>query len=192
MLERIILSCFLVLFIVLSLGACQQTTNSVETQLGRSNPNSSPISQSSIGDDQGSPLFEDPYDQTLPKSESTPFVVPTPEQDTGVVTGQLSYSGTDDPVMNNTLYLGFKIYLTPGPDYTYGFTQHGSPRVTTDDEGRFAIGGITPGAYIVLLWSLSGTSMAHYPESSQELEINVEAGKVLDLGRIEVIPFTDK
>jgi hypothetical protein len=176
MLERINLSSFLVLFIVLSLGACKQKTSSVETQPGRSNPNSSPISQSSIGNDQG----------------TTPFVIPTPELDTGVVTGQLSYSGTDDPVMNNTLYLGFKIYLTPGPDYTYGFTQHGSPRVTTDDEGRFAIGGIIPGTYIVLLWSLSGTSMAHYPESNQELEINVEAGKLLDLGRIEVNPLNNK
>lgn len=192
MLERIDLSCFLVLFIVLSLGACQQTTSSVETQLGRSNPNSSPISQSSIGDDQGTKLFEDPHGQTLPKSESTPFVVPTPDQASGVVTGQLFYSGTDEPVMNNTLYLGFKIYLTPGPDYTYGFTQHGSPRVTTDDKGRFAIGGIPPGKYIVLLWSLSGTSMAHYPESNQELEINVEAGKLLDLGRIEVNPLYNK
>lgn len=189
MLKRTILSRTLVLFIVLSLGACQQTTSSVKTQLGKSNSNSSPTSQSSLGDVQGTELFEDPYDRTLPKSESTPFVVPTPEHDTGVVTGYLSYSGTDDPVRNNTLYLGFKIYLTPGPDYAYGFTQHGSPRVSTDDEGRFAFGGINPGTYIVLLWSLSGTSAAHYPESNQELEINVEAGKVLDLGSIEVDPL---
>ncbi len=116
-------------------------------------------------------------------------VVPTPGKDTGVVTGRLIFTGTDKPVQENMVYLGFKIYLTPGPDYTFGLTQNNSPHVATDPNGRFILGDVPPGTYFVVLWSLSGASLATLPGKTESLEITVKPGEVLDLGTLEVNPI---
>lgn len=117
----------------------------------------------------------------------TPFTVPTPGSDTGVVTGILTDAETGEPLGFQTVYLGFKIYLTPGPGYTYGLQEMSSPHTLTTLEGEFAIGDVPPGEYIIMIFTPFGTSVVMQPNTDRELEIVVEAGELVDIGTMEVV-----
>jgi len=129
--------------------------------------------------------YPGPSQDNAPVSTSTLVVVPTADKDTGVVTGQISFTGTDKPASLQTVYLGYKMLLTPGPDYTIGMTQQGSPHSVTDRQGSFAIGDVPPGNYLILIWSPMGASPVIDSNTGKEMEIVVKAGEVLDIGQVQ-------
>ncbi len=108
----------------------------------------------------------------------TPFTIPEPGADTGVVTGVLVDVETGEPMEYQTVYLGFKIYLTPGPGYSYGLQENTSPHSLTTPEGEFAIGNVPPGEYIIMIFTPFGASVVMQPNSDRELEVIVVAGEV--------------
>jgi len=117
----------------------------------------------------------------------TPFTVPEPGSDTGVVTGILVDVETGEPMAYQSVYLGFKIYLTPGPGYSYGLQEVTSPHSLTTPEGEFAIGDVLPGEYIVMIFTPFGASVVMQPNSDRELEVVVAAGELVDLGTLEAL-----
>jgi hypothetical protein len=116
---------------------------------------------------------------------AAPFVLPEPNAETGVVTGVLYNVNTGEPLAFQTLYLATKIMLTPGPGYTYGITEKASPHTTTGADGRFAMGNVKPGRYIVMIFTPHKSSVVMQPNTDLELEVVVEAGGTLDLGDIK-------
>lgn len=124
--------------------------------------------------------------------EATPFTVPQPGADTGVVTGRILDQESGVALGNLEVYLGYKNILTPEPGapageaYTYEIQRNSSPHVFTDDQGRFAIGNVPPGEYILIVFTPDSISVAFEQNSDRELAVVVEAGKVLDMGDVPV------
>lgn len=117
----------------------------------------------------------------------TPFTVPEPGDDTGVVTGVLIDIETGEPLAFQSVYLGFKIYLTPGPGYSYGLQEFSSPHTITTPDGEFAIGNVPPGEYLLIVFTPFGISVVMQPNSDRELDVVVSAGEVVDLGTMEAL-----
>ena len=119
-----------------------------------------------------------------------PFIVPEPSAGTGVVVGQMIDSNTGEPMKFVYMYLGKRIYLTPGPGYTYALQEKSSPHTQTDENGRFAIGDVPPGSYLLMIFTPHNASVVMEPNTDREKEIVVEAGKTLELGEVEALPPT--
>lgn len=117
-----------------------------------------------------------------------PFFVPEPSTGTGVVVGQMIDSNTSEPMKFVYMYLGKKIYLTPGPGYTYGLQEKSSPHAQTDENGRFAIGDVPPGSYLLMIFTPHSASVVMEPNTDREKDIVVEAGKTVDLGEVDAVP----
>lgn len=117
-----------------------------------------------------------------------PYEVPEVAADKGVVIGRLVDINTDEPLAYQKVYLGFKIPLTPGPGVNYGLQELSSPQTITDEQGRFAIGDIEPGSYIVIAFHPAAISVVLMPNSDLELDVVVSAGQFQDLGDLAVEP----
>lgn len=113
------------------------------------------------------------------------YVVPEPTGSTGVVIGKLLDVNTGDPLPYHTVYLGVKIPLTPGPGFTYGLQEMSSPHTMTDEEGRFALGEVEPGVYILMIFHPEAATVVMEPNSDRELDISVVAGQIVDLEEVE-------
>ena len=124
-------------------------------------------------------------------ANSTPqvtYAVPEVTQDNGVVIGQLLDTNTGEPLAFQSVYLGVKIPLTPGPAYNYAIQEQSSPHTVSDAEGRFAMGDVKPGSYILMIYHPSSATVIMEPNSDRELEVIVTAGELLDLGPVKGIP----
>ncbi len=126
-----------------------------------------------------------------PTPEVQPTVIklgppPTPGTDTGVVIGQLTNQETGEPIAHHVVYLGERIFLTPAPDYLYGIHENSSPHMKTDGDGRFALGDVLPGRYVIFAWTPFNAAVVIDPSTGLELEIEVFAGQTLDIGSLEV------
>jgi hypothetical protein len=138
-----------------------------------------------------------PYVQPYPMPEETPivspdepFVIPLPNAETGVVTGTLINQDTGLPLANQSVYLGEKILITPGPGYSVGVQENSSPHTMTNSMGQFAIAGIEPRSYLLMVWTPFAASIVVDPQTGLDFEVNVEAGVTLDLGEIRATdPF---
>jgi hypothetical protein len=120
-------------------------------------------------------------------STATPIVVPTAGKDTGVVTGILINTETGEPMAFQSVYLGIRVYLTPGPGYTYALQEASSPHALTAEDGEFAIGDVPPGDYILMIFTPFGASVVMQPNTDRELDVKVAAGQVVDVGTLEAV-----
>jgi hypothetical protein len=118
----------------------------------------------------------------VPHYISTPFTIPTPGDETGVVIGRLVNIDTNEYLSGQSVYLGQKIFHTPGPSYTLGVQEMSSPHTISDPEGRFAIGDIEPGVYVVMIWTPFTSYIVTDENTNMELEVTVNPSETLDLG----------
>lgn len=137
--------------------------------------------------DRINPEYPDPV-ATTPPPTSVPVVVPTPGAETGVVTGQLLSLDSKEPLQQQSIYLGQMVFLTPGPGYTLHIQEKSSPHSITDNEGRFAIGDVPPGSYVLFVWTPFNASTLTDEKSGQPREIKVQAGQTIDIGQKYVNP----
>lgn len=201
---------YVIIFVILGtivLSACRQAGDSPptptqavqeEVQANTAEPQSTseaqvqPTSQDSTSYP-APPTYIPATPRTYPSPEggtiitATPFTVPTPGSDTGVVTGKLVNVENGEPMAFQTIYLGHKIYLTPGPGYTYGLQENSSPHTNTTPDGEFAIGEVPPGEYILMIFTPFGASVVMQPNSDRELDVVIVAGKVVDLGTMDAV-----
>jgi hypothetical protein len=197
---------FVVVCLAFTLAACSASTQEIpapSTTQGRleSTDTSAPSETITVPQAEESPYpsptarevpIASPQSYPQPNSSSqTPqvdYIVPEPSDDKGVVLGQLINSYTDMPLPFQSVYLGKKIPLTPGPGYSYTLQERSSPHTVTNEDGKFALGDVAPGTYIIMIFHPFATSVIMEPNSDRELEIVVSAGKVLDLGEIKGLP----
>ena len=122
----------------------------------------------------------------LVTTEEGPFVIPTPTDDTGVVTGQLLNKEDQKPLVN-ALYLADII-----PAEQEGFapiislSENSSSLAKQDIDGRFYFEGITPGSYALALWGPLSSIIITESDSETYLVFEVQAGKTVDLGIIYI------
>ena len=182
-------SSLLSLLLVLFLSSCSRMKTTVPistTEISPLSPYPGPGSPAST--------ITLPYPMPTMETETVldvPFVVPTPSNEAGVVTGQLMNDKTKQPLQGQSIYLGQKYFLTPGPAYTIGVQEKSSPHTMSDKEVRFAIGNVPPGKYVVMVWTPWKTSLVIDPKTSQELDVIVQAGQTVDIGQMEAAdPFS--
>jgi hypothetical protein len=135
------------------------------------------------------PTRDASYPAPLPTPTfGVPYEVPEATADKGAVIGRLVDINTGEPLAFQKVYLGFKIPLTPGPGVNYGLQEQSSPQTITDEQGRFAIGDIDPGSYILIAFHPAAISVVLMPNSDLELDVVVSAGQFQDLGELKVEP----
>ncbi len=146
-----------------------------------------PDSVDQVQNDNDSPEYPMPSPVIVtPAGTPPPFVLPTPEQDTGVVTGQLLASESGEPIEAQTVYLGSIIELDPGPGYILSLNEQKSPHVDTTTDGFFAFGQVPPGTYVLIVWTPFDARSVIDPVLGTEMEIIVTAGQTTDLGVVKV------
>jgi hypothetical protein len=118
------------------------------------------------------------------------FDVPEPTADKGVVTGTMLDLNTGEPMRFVWIYLGKKIFLTPGPGYNYALQEKSSPHTQSDENGRFAIGDVPPGNYLLMIFTPRSASVVMVPNTDREQEVVVEAGETNDVGEVKALPPT--
>jgi len=151
---------FLLLMVLLSLTACQST-------LTPAKPSVSPL---------GSPLAAM---SVLP----TPFPLPTPTADTGVVMGKLT---SNDPyaLIGLILYLGD---IVEADDETHvAFLDRSRAPLGKFDPatGQFAFAEVPPGSYSLIIYEVETTGRVYLGPSGDVYTIEVRAGEVTDLGAV--------
>jgi hypothetical protein len=114
------------------------------------------------------------------------LVIPTPEEDAGVVIGEVFSVTADSPLAGQAIYLGERVPLSPGPGYLVTIQQQASPHVISDEKGRFVFSDIPPGDYPILVWTPFNSYVVPDAKGKRELSVVVEAGKITNLGRIEI------
>ena len=148
-----------------------------------------PTIPSSSGYPASTPASAYPGNQPGPSVTMTAptLVVPAPDQNTGVVTGQFVFQSTGAPMPNMGAYLGEKLPHTTGTGYSIIIKEKETPHSQTDINGRFAIAA-RPGEYVLIAWTPFNSKVVSSPnDPAQEYAITLKAGETIDVGKIQVV-----
>jgi hypothetical protein len=124
-----------------------------------------------------------PMEEQVVQYPDVPFITPAPSSGKGVLVGHVVDRETGENLAYQTVYLGYKIFFTDG-NYSLAVQENSSPKTMADKEGRFAIGDIEPGEYVISIWTPMDASFVMDPATDKEMEIVIEAGEILDIGTI--------
>lgn len=198
-----IFSNFIIIIFVILISGCSGDKITPSGTEASAYPNPAPITEqaASLNDSEPYPLPTEIYLNPTPMAYPSPtidpnytstavdliistptiYTVPAAGQDTGVVTGQLFDQATNLPMAKVTVYLGTILELYP-EGYSYTIQERSSPHTYSDFEGKFAIGNVPPGEYVLMVWTPFGATVVIDPETEKELKILIEAGQTINLG----------
>lgn len=112
--------------------------------------------------------------------------ISTPGASVGTVTGRLT-GNTPGALTGLALYFGTILPLTPGPDYLINLDLVNSPKTSVREDGSFLMENITPGKYVLVLWTPHTSHYVPDPNNPEhELIVEVIGGKIVDLGALSV------
>jgi hypothetical protein len=120
-----------------------------------------------------------------PTLASNTFTSPVPSSDRGSITGILQRN-TSSPVSVNDaiLYLGSVHLDAGGTPILAGLDKQAAPRTQTDQSGRFVFADVPPGTYVLILDRIHEAFLLNDPTSGKDLLIKLQAGQILDLGKL--------
>lgn len=127
--------------------------------------------------------------KTTSSEPQNTFVVPTPTQKTGVVTGQLLTPGPGGQPYIATLYLATFVYPQGNAEAPplIAFSEETSLQGVQDPAtGRFYFADVPPGKYAIIIWTPVVSMPLRDAESNTEITFEVKAGEVTDLGVIAI------
>jgi hypothetical protein len=124
-----------------------------------------------------------PQPQPEPILMATSGPIPTPDENSGIVTGILLVNG--EPVIDVNIYLADLVKDDQGNDLLASYGRANSPRAFTDGEGRFVFANIAPKKYGLILDVVLSSYLLSHPSGSGPIFILVEAGKVVNLGKLD-------
>jgi len=131
-----------------------------------------------------------PGEQEIP-TQGSPFprIIPTPVASKGTVIGRLVSATPGKSLTGIALYFGTLLPLTPGPDHLITMDLVNSPKAYIRDDGRFMAENITPGAYVLILWTPHESRYVPDPNNSeQEFIVEVVGGQIVDIGTLPAPP----
>lgn len=120
-------------------------------------------------------------------AEATPTLLPrdaAPKADLGIVSGTLTQNG--QPAGGHMMYLAGVIHSSEGFDVA-ALDAVNDPRIESDASGYFAFLDVKPGTYALGILSPVGPVL--FQRDGAEIVIEVQAGQILDLGPIKIVPF---
>jgi hypothetical protein len=112
------------------------------------------------------------------------LLVPKPNENNGVVVGQLVMRGSGEFLGGLPVYLGQLLPNASGPGFLLTVQEKSSPHTTTDSDGRFALSA-APGEYVFLIWTMVHSVVLINPATNREWKVNIKAGETTDAGKIE-------
>ena len=127
---------------------------------------------------------------TASLAQESPLAAPAPEgvtpgPDTGVVQGLLLMNG--EPASGRTLYLAAVVATGDSMDVA-ALDPVNDPRAETDASGTFVFVDVAPGRYALGIDSPIGPVLIR--QDDKEIEAQVEAGEVTNLGTVQIVPFS--
>jgi hypothetical protein len=161
---KIPVSCLLLIVLV----GCAQGTLAPTFPSAVASPVQSPLAGES-------PLPLEPSEYALP----TPA---TPAQ--GVVGGVILRETAGQPLQplsSGALFLS-SIHMQDGKPVMAVVDEEKAPKTVADSRGLFRFTGVAPGTYTLVYKAPAGTYVLREPGSGEDLIIEVEGGKVVDLG----------
>lgn len=113
--------------------------------------------------------------------------IPKPKDGVGVVTGRLVESGNREPYLASTLILGTMVFANEpnAAPPLLRYSEVTDPKATQDRSGKFYFEDIAPGTYGIVIWTPGSHSLVNDGQGNT-VQVNVEAGKVTDLGDVFV------
>jgi hypothetical protein len=107
----------------------------------------------------------------------------------GVVTGKLFRLPSPDntstePLSRLHIYLAELIKTKEGMQLA-SLSKDTAPTATVDAKGTFAFADVPPGRYGLMLDTPQGVILLNQPESGGDLIVEVQGGKVVDLGDLK-------
>ena len=132
-----------------------------------------------------------PGPQTEPTVAVTPQPTYTTDPQMGIVKGKLLVN--NNGVNNVTLYLAAVRKDKTGKDVVAGLSLANSPNIVTDQDGVFSFINVKAGRYALILDIVTTQYMINYPDKSNPILIDVESGKVVDIGELnyDSLPLPD-
>lgn len=100
----------------------------------------------------------------------------------GTVTGSLLIGKDLKPVNNYPIYLGQVLNLSSGEPGLVSIDRAKSPRAFLDGTGKFVFINVPPGKYSLILDIVEKTFILREPATGNDILIDVEEGKTIDLG----------
>lgn len=98
-----------------------------------------------------------------------------------MVIGQIKLDSTGG--LQGDLYLGSLLPLIPGPGFLINLDPQRAPVAKVYDDRKFIFFDVVPGQYAIVLWTPQDSRFVLESENSgNELVVNVEAEKTLDIG----------
>ncbi len=146
--------------------------------IGCSPKNSSTVKSGTPGE-QGIPIQVTPF----------PSIIPTPIASKGTVVGKLERTTPGQSLTGLALYFGTILPLTPGPDHLINLDLANSPKAIISDDGRFIAENITPGEYVLVLWTPHDSRYVPDPKNSeQDFIVKVVSDQIVDVGTLQITP----
>lgn len=113
--------------------------------------------------------------------------VPAPDEDSGVIVGQLVHEVSGIGIGRQLIYLGEYLPLTPGPGEMIAMQVESSISTETDVDGYFEFEGIEPGTYPLIVWNPLTSKVVPDESGEAALDVLVRAGEITDLNVISII-----
>jgi hypothetical protein len=181
------------LFISLFFVACVENENNIlqtESIISTVYPEPESTINSELANNQNS------YPQNEDSSSNFDYYpeivnIPTPNKDTGIVTGRILYSSTQEPYLASALFLGKYIHPKEeieGIPQMISINTEVSPKAIQAQDGTFVFTNVNPGDYGLFFW----TPMGFIPvkESADSIDENIyiviTPGELIDLGTIRI------
>jgi hypothetical protein len=118
-----------------------------------------------------------------PQIYATSGPVPTPAEDSAVLTGRLLVEGK--PVFNVYIALAEVVLDEQGQERVVSYDQFNAPKGLTDADGKFVLVDVIPGRHGLILDTVISSVLLNEPDDNKPFLITAEAGKTLDLGDLD-------
>lgn len=100
-----------------------------------------------------------------------------------MITGRILAEGDGEPVAATAVWLAWIYWFDKAyTDGTFNLDPSTSPNALTDSEGRFAIGGVEPRDYAIVIGDPMGSSYILSESDGSARVFTITAGQTLDTG----------
>jgi hypothetical protein len=185
---------FLLIFCSFLLSACEKNKtpeSALESLISTTYPDINSSKNNNDNVNEIYPIDEEYLNTRLNQEYPKTLIIPTPEQDTGIVFGKLVTSDSQEPYLAPMLYLGSYIHPEEeieGMPRAFSLTTEVDPKAIQAQDGTFVFTNVPPGDYGLFIWTPMSLVLVKDSKNikNENVVVIVQGGKLTDLGTIEI------